>query len=362
MVELEQQQPQILKRTLKLIYVYAIATGAIFTFIGYWDSIFVLYCGPATFLAFALMTVFVLPIAMVYCELAPMFPEVGAELCYNTIGLNKHFGFFSSWMIMMAWIAVPPAAVMAILAWVAHVLNIDMSFTTTILVGIALVLVYMALSLADINIAGKVQLAMLMGAIIGCLVTSVLLIFFSGSWSFSNFTPFFRSIHAGGGFGGWCIGLALIITPYFGFETVPQLVEEGNFPIRNSTKAIWGSVVTCGVIYTIVFFAIAGVAPWSAETVLQGVEPAAADGFITIYAMENLFGWYTWAIIYGVFAILCAIGTCVIGFWLSTVRLIYAMGKANYLPHAFTKLNRHQQPILPNLFLAGVSIVFLMVI
>ena len=250
-----------LKKTLKLIYVYAIATGAIFTFIGYWDSIFLLYCGPATFLAFALMTCFVLPIAMVYCELAPMFPEVGAELCYNTIGLNKHFGFFSSWMIMLAWIAVPPCAVMGILAWVAHVLHINMSFSTTILIGIALLLVYMCLSLADINVAGKVQLAMLMGAIIGCLITAVLLIFFSGAWSFANFTPFFRSIHAGGGFGGWCIGLALIITPYFGFETVPQLVEEGNFPIRNSTKAIWGSVVTCGVIYTIVFFAIAGVAP-----------------------------------------------------------------------------------------------------
>ena len=29
-----------LNRSLKLIYVYAIATGAIFTFIGYWDSIF----------------------------------------------------------------------------------------------------------------------------------------------------------------------------------------------------------------------------------------------------------------------------------------------------------------------------------
>ena len=32
-----------LNRSLKLIYVYAIATGAIFTFIGYWDSIFYEY-------------------------------------------------------------------------------------------------------------------------------------------------------------------------------------------------------------------------------------------------------------------------------------------------------------------------------
>ena len=36
-----------LNRSLKLIYVYAIATGAIFTFIGYWDSIFYEYPAPS---------------------------------------------------------------------------------------------------------------------------------------------------------------------------------------------------------------------------------------------------------------------------------------------------------------------------
>ena len=96
-----------LHKSLKLIYVYAIATGAIFTFIGYWDSIFYEYCGPGTWLAFLLMTLMILPIAFVYCELAPMFPEAGGELIYNTVGLNKHMGFLSAWLIMLAWIAVP---------------------------------------------------------------------------------------------------------------------------------------------------------------------------------------------------------------------------------------------------------------
>ena len=51
-----------LHRTLKLLYVYTLATGAIFTFMCYWDGIFMSYCGPATFLGFALMTLMVLPI------------------------------------------------------------------------------------------------------------------------------------------------------------------------------------------------------------------------------------------------------------------------------------------------------------
>ena len=89
-----------LKKSLRLIYVYAIAAGAIFTFIGYWDTIFYEYCGAGTFLGFILMTLLILPIAMVYCELAPLFPRAGGELIYNTVGINKHIGFFSSWLIM----------------------------------------------------------------------------------------------------------------------------------------------------------------------------------------------------------------------------------------------------------------------
>lgn len=49
-----------LSKSMKLIYVYAMATGAIFTFMCYWDGIFMSYTGPGTFLAFALMTLAVL--------------------------------------------------------------------------------------------------------------------------------------------------------------------------------------------------------------------------------------------------------------------------------------------------------------
>ena len=147
-----------LKKSLRLIYVYAIAAGAIFTFIGYWDTIFYEYCGAGTFLGFILMTLLILPIAMVYCELAPLFPRAGGELIYNTVGINKHIGFFSSWLIMAAWIAVPPSAVMAIVQWMFHVLHIKSSFL--LIEGVALVALigYCALSLQNVEIAGKIQL------------------------------------------------------------------------------------------------------------------------------------------------------------------------------------------------------------
>lgn len=93
------------------------------------------------------MTALILPIAFVYCDLAPLFPEAGGELIYNTVGLNKHCGFLSAWLIMAAWIAVPPAAIMAIVQWIFHVTNINSSFTVLEIVSAVLLVGYFILSL-----------------------------------------------------------------------------------------------------------------------------------------------------------------------------------------------------------------------
>ena len=116
------------------------------------------------------MTLLILPIAMVYCELAPLFPKAGGELIYNTVGINRHVGFFSSWLIMAAWIAVPPSAVMAIVQWMFHVLHVNSSFF--LIEGVALVALvgYCCLSLQNVEIAGKIQLYMLIFAIGGTLL------------------------------------------------------------------------------------------------------------------------------------------------------------------------------------------------
>ena len=90
-----------LSKSMKLIYVYAMATGAIFTFMCYWDGIFMSYTGPGTFLAFALMTLAVLPTAFVYAEFSTMLPSTGSCLVFNTVGINKHAGFWSAWLIMV---------------------------------------------------------------------------------------------------------------------------------------------------------------------------------------------------------------------------------------------------------------------
>ncbi|WP_263849589.1 amino acid permease [Lacticaseibacillus camelliae] len=146
-----------LKKSLNLVYVYVAATGAIFTFVAYWDSVFYKYTGAGTFIAFALMAVCILPIGFVYGELSSMFKQNGGELIYNTVGLNKHLGFLSSWLIMAAWISVPPAVVMGIISWANYQFHIHLSFSGIIGCGLVLLLLYFFLSLQDVKVLIKAQ-------------------------------------------------------------------------------------------------------------------------------------------------------------------------------------------------------------
>ena len=346
-----------LKKSLGLIFVYTVATGSIFTYVSYWDSVFFSYCGAGTFLAFALMTLAILPVALVYSELSPLFHTSGGELIYNTVGMNKHVGFLASWLIMAAWISVPPAVCMAIATFFKEIFGLAIPTIGIVGIGVVILLLVFAMSMQNITFLVKVQAFCLFANIATTLLTAVLVLT-SGHWSISNLAGMFNfsNIETTGGIPGWIIGMALLITPYFGFETVPQMVEEGDFPISNTKKAICGSVLTCGVIYAIFFFCVAGLDK-PAVLLADGVGDT---GFMTIRAMQNLLGWRVWPMIYAVISVLLGMTASILGFWMSTVRMMYSMGKKNFLPKAFTYVNRHQQPILPNIFLLGISLIFIL--
>ena len=78
-----------------------------------------------------------------------------------------------------------------------------------------------------------------------------------GHWHLENFGNIFTTtLESVNGIPGWIIGMALLITPYFGFETVPQMVEEGDFPIKNSKKAICGSILTLRRYFCFYYFCV----------------------------------------------------------------------------------------------------------
>lgn len=343
-----------LKKSLRLFYVYAIATGAIFTFMAYWDGFFLTTTGPFTFIGFGLMMVAVLPIGFMYAEWATMCPSAGVELVYGTVGLNKHMGFWSTWLILAAWLAVPPAGVLGIIQWVNYMFDLNLTIGAIAVIACIVLSLYTILSLQNITVSGQVQTFMLLFGFGVCILGSIFWIT-SDAWSWDNFSPFIQSGLASHlGIPAAVIGVALLVTPYFGFEIVPNMVEEGDFPIKKQNQAIMGSIITCGLLYMLYYFSLAGMASWGELTGDGTGQPFAS--LFAVKEMGTTGFWAAWLWIFGVGAALFPITTSVLGFWLSSVRMLFAMGRQNFLPKVFAKTNKHHQPILPNLLILGISL------
>jgi APA family basic amino acid/polyamine antiporter len=351
----------LLPRALKLLYVYALATGAILTFIGYWDGMFLSAAGPSTFLAFLVLGLLMIPVGLVYAEFAALLPSAGVELVYGTVGINKHVGFWSTWLILAAWLAVPPAGMMGIIQWLNYILGTNLSIPTIAVISAIMLTIYFVVNLFEVKIAGQIQTFMLFFALGVCFITA-LMFFFSGRWSASNLSPFFSSLGYEQQWGktwGIIIGWALLITPFFGFETVPNLVEEGDFPIKDQTKAILGSILTCAAIYTIFFLALSGMGP-NDQLTHGGTFPPFVSSDVLKTILPGVWG-QIWLVIFGIGAVFFTIGTCILGFWVSGVRMLYCMGRYNFLPKFFAKVNRYHQPIWPNVLIWLVSLVALLI-
>lgn len=138
---------------------------------------------------------------------------------------------------MAAWISVPPAVVMAIVTFISRTFGLGLTFGHTMIIGIIILVAVFLMSMQDIQFLVKAQAVCLFANIATTLITGVLLLF-SGHWSFANVANLFQTnLEPSAGIPGWIIGMALLITPFFGFETVPQMVEEGDFPTSNTKKA-----------------------------------------------------------------------------------------------------------------------------
>ena len=101
---------------------------------------------------------------------------------------------------------------------------------------------------------------------------------------------------------------------------------------------------------------MAGVMPWGEMTDYGSCAP-----FISFDVLKYCFGndIAFFVLVLGIVGVVFPIATSVLGFWYSGVRMFYAMGRQNFLPKSFSKTNRHNQPILPNILILVVSVGFL---
>lgn len=351
-----------LQRKLSPLNVWALALGSI---IGWGAFVmpgntFLPNAGPVgTAIALGIAALIMICIAFNYDYMINHFPVAGGEFTFTNASFGPTVGFICAWFLGLSYLAIVPLNATA-LALIGRNLFPDLTqwgylysvegysiYTGELILAIAALLIFAVMSIRGISVAGKFQTALALGLVgsIALLAGATLL---SDSASVANMAPAFAVDEAGNlNYGGILAVIAVAPWAFVGFDSIPQAAEEFNFSHKKSKIIMVLSILIGAALYIILNTITAAVLPngynswvqYIADTKLD-VLPESLNGLSalpTFNAAKLLLGNFG-LLILGV-ALVCAVLSGIIGFYMATSRLLYSMAKEQVLPQWFGKLH-----------------------
>ena len=332
-----------LKKSLGMMTMISIAAGAV---IGgwlaespYWFSL----TGPSAAFIFLVLAVLLVPVGLAFAEMVAMLPFSSSVAVWTANATNYKFGWCIQWLMFLIQIVEPP--ICAFILTTALGFFIEFTTTQTMLVAIALCVIWYIVSNFNISLSGKLS-NIFFYTMVGISLCIIVLFFTSGHWSTENL------LGNGGWFpkGGYGLFLAsgVLTIKFIGFEMTPTMIEETTFPAKNMWKVILAALFIPAILYAVVVIAIGGMAPWNELAEMSMPEPE----LIRALGLPMIFAWG--ALIAGSLHGF----TTFMGFWTSSARVLYGSAQLNMLPPAFKKLNKYGQPYISNIVVLIFSVFF----
>ena len=358
-----------LQKKLSPLNVWAIAFGCI---IG-WGSFvnpgkkFLHNSGVAgTAIAMACGALIMIVIAFSYAYMVPKYPRAGGEFYFTKACFGNHCAFFCGWFLVAAYLTNVPMNSTAIglivdglfgpiLKFGFHysVVGYDV-YAGEVLLAAAILVSFGFLNIRGVKVAGCAQTVLAVG-----LVTSVLTLTFAALTSpytrVQNLAPLWgfdkaaairdfeqgvyssAEIYAHSGANAIVASIlsTLAIAPwaFVGFDTIPQAVEEFRFSYRKvSGIMIVAIVFGCFVYVTNNTIAAAALSNWPDLIVHSDETP-----WLLLTAAQRLLG-TPGKVLVGT-AVSCAVLSGIMGFYIASSRLMYAMAQDGFLPKAFAQID-----------------------
>ena len=303
-------------------------------------------CGgplPAS-LGYILALIMMIPIALCYCELAPMIPVAGGGMAYAYKAFNQHVGFLSGWaafgafVTIIPWEAIYVVDILGILAPFLKGPELYVLAGVGIHLGHILIGTFFSILLFYINYRGASGSALLQRILMLILVSVGLIAMVAALVKFdpNNFQPIYENVGSGTHTGFFTGSLAILASaPFFlaGFETIPQAVEDASGDITSVGKTVVLSVGLACVFYALLLFCLGGAMPWQE---FYGLPTPAASQLFKI-AYDN----YVGVILYYVVLIGALMGlfTTWNGFMMASPRLLMGMARGYMIPSFLAKQN-----------------------
>ncbi|MFS0783754.1 APC family permease [Bacillus sp. 1P06AnD] len=330
-----------LKKTFKQHWVWAIALGSA---IGW--GCFVLptewmgKSGPlGAILGLAIGGLLMMVIAVSYGELIKKYPVSGGGFTYAYLGFGRVHAFICGWFLTLAYVCIVAlnASAMALLGKfvIPSVANLFFMYEVSgwevylgeVIIASVSLIIFAFLNIKGTSFSGQMQFIFCVILVLGVILLTASMLLHPDT-SLSNAKPLFNpNISV---FSSILIILAMAPWAYVGFDNIPQAAEEFNFPPKKAFGLIISSLAFAIVLYSFMIIASAVSVPWQQLVAGKPVWGTADVVSSTLGIIGSIFL---------VLSVLMGILTGANGFYVSSSRLMFAMGRANILPSAFAKLH-----------------------
>jgi amino acid transporter len=347
------EQREQLGKTLKPHWVWAIAFGSAVGWGAFvlpvdWMSM----AGPlGVIIGFGIGAVLMIIIGVSYGFLVKKLPVSGGEFAYAYYGLGRYHAFFCGWFLTLGYMSIVAlnASAIALLGKFVLPSIIEQGFMYNIagwevyvgevVIAIISLIIFALINIRGSDLSGFSQFVFCIALLAGLILLTIGMTMHPSS-SFSNLQPAFKP-----GIGAISSIVAIVaIAPwaYIGFSNIPQVAEEFDFSPKKSFKLIVIALLCACFAYCIAVFATGVGQSWTSV-----VEAGSVWGTGTI--VQNAYG--VWGVVLLSFALLMGVFTGLNGFYASTSRLLFAMGRAKVLPKAFGTLHpKYKTPHVGILF------------
>ncbi|WP_394497891.1 L-methionine/branched-chain amino acid transporter [Shewanella sp. ENK2] len=277
-------------------------------------------------LAWAILTIAILPVAVVFGLLASRFPHAAGPAYF----IEKAYGTTAGRTIGLIFLFVIPIGAPAAILMTFQFMDALVSITGwgQLAAELTIVAVLLLLNYRGIQVSAKLQFALTLA------IVAVVAVLFGASGanvsqveSFASMaSPEASTVMLAMGIGFWS---------FLGIEAMTHLANDFNDPKKDMLPAMMIGTVLVGVIYLIC-------------TLLLLMVPSDKEGLAMIHAFNVLLGDITWqgmgAQVIGVLGIASGLATVNV-YCASAARLLWSFSKEGVLPSYFSQLNGYGVPL-----------------
>ena len=297
-------------------------------------------------------------IALNYGYMVQKYPVAGGEYAFAKNTFGRRHAFFCGWFLGLSYLCIVPLNATALglvsrkllggvleVGYLYKIAGWDI-YAGEIILASAVLILFAWLSIKGISVAGWIQTVMAFSLVASVFILAIAAVLNSDA-SISNMKPYYpkdQSLVAS-------IASVVAIAPwaFVGFDSIPQAAEEFAFSPKKTSRLMIFAILFGGLVYILLNLITASVMPW--EILLSK-----NYDWPTGEAVEIIMGKV--GLVFLGIALVCAVLSGVIGFYMATSRLLLSMAREKALPNWFSKIDsKYKTPINAILFVMIISLI-----